>query len=450
MRLYLKEFNSNMIISAITYLSYGATYGRLSVLRLVTEKFIQEDCSGVMVDKHTRRKAANTDGVHNHSRKRKKAAISVLCLAFFLNLSAQTVSAWAEAAEKQTQDIQTADEQTENNQTENNQTVNNQIENSQAGDNQTGNGQTEEKHAVTFSELNDEEVFLKQSQARVCTLAASTMMIRRAAMLSGNTDWRQITEKSVRKYAWAEKTGLKWNFTAAGISVAHKTLASKNELIQLLGKHPEGIVIYNSRKPHAILVTDYTNGILYCSDPSNDKPSGRYPITQASITAESAGRCWYVKHPVDLTVVKTDEQQSEQAVNGLLYRVLDQEKKTAVCTGRIAEDTVVTVPETVMLNGMEYQVVQIAEGAFADSGKLKEITIGANVAEIEPKAFFQCKKLQKVTIHADNLKKIGTDAFGKIHKKARILIIGEQMETFAALLSGTAVPVTATIGAGKQ
>lgn len=448
--MYLKEFSSNMIISAITYLSYDATYGKLSVLRLVTEKSMQEDCSGVMVDKHTRRMAANTDGVHNHSGKRKKAAIYISCLAFFLNLSAQTVSAWAEsniqAAGKQTQDIQAADEQTENNQT-----GNNQIENSQIGNNQTENNQTEEKHAVTFTELNDEEVFLKQSQARVCTLTASTMMIRRAAMLSGNTDWRQITEKSVRKYAWAEKTGLKWNFTAAGISVAHKTLASKNELIQMLNKHPEGVVIYNSRKPHAILVTDYTNGILYCSDPSNDKPSGRYPITQASVTAESAGRCWYVKNPVDLTVVKTDaQQQSEQAVDGLLYRVLDQEKKTAVCTGRIAENTVVTVPETVMLNGMEYQVVQIAEGAFADSGKLKEITIGANVAEIEPKAFFQCKKLKKVTIHADNLKKIGTDAFGKIHKKARILIIGEQMETFAALLSGTSVPATATIGAGKQ
>lgn len=408
-----------------------------------------------MVDKHMRRKAANTGGVHNNGRNSKKAAIYILCLAFFLNLSAQTAAAWAasnmQTAEKQTQDIQTTDHQTGNNQTVNNQTENSQIENNQNEKNQTVNNQTEEKHAVTFTELNDQEVFLKQSQARVCTLTASTMMIRRAAMLSGNTDWRQITETSVRKYAWAEKTGLKWNFTAAGISVAHKTLSSKNELIQLLNKHPEGIVIYNSRKPHAILVTDYTNGILYCSDPSNDKPSGRYPITQASITVESASRCWYVKNPVDLTVVKTDtDLQSEQAVNGLMYRVLDQEKRTAVCTGRISEDTVVTVPETVMLNGMEYQVVQIAEGAFADYGKLKEITIGANVAEIESKAFYQCKKLQKVTIHANNLKKIGTDAFGKIHKKARILIIGEQMETFAALLAGTAVPVTATISAGKQ
>lgn len=430
-----------------------------------------------MVDKHTQQKAAITDGVHNNSRKRKKAAIYVLCLTIFLNLSAQTVSAWAETAAKeqtkgkQTQDIQTADNQIENDQTENNQTENGQTENNQTENNQIENGQTEnnqtennqnennqtendqiaEKHAVTFTELNDKEVFLKQSQAHVCTLTASTMMIRRAAMLSGDTDWRRITEKSVRKYAWAEKNGLKWNFTAAGISVAHKTLSSKNELIQLLNKHPEGIVIYNSRKPHAILVTDYTNGILYCSDPSKDKPSGRYPITQASITAESASRCWYVKNPVNLTVVKTDaDQQSEQAVDGLLYRVLDQEKKTAVCTGRISEDTVVTVPETVICNGAEYQVVQIAEGAFADSGKLKEITIGANVAEIESKAFFQCKKLQKVTIHANNLKKIGTDAFGKIHKKARILIIGEQMETFAALLNGTAVPVTATIGTGKQ
>ncbi len=311
--------------------------------------------------------------------------------------------------------------------------------------------QTQQKPTVTFSQLNDREVFLKQSQARVCTLTSCAMMIRRAAMLSGDTNWRQITEQSVRKTAWAEKTGLKWNFTAAGMTVVHRSLSSKDELIRLLNSHPEGVVIYNSRKPHAILVTDYTNGVFYCSDPSNDKPDGRYPIAQASITLESAGRCWYVKNPANLTVDMSDAgPQSAQLSGGLLYQVLDEEKKTVVCTGRALDGTSVTVPETVLLNGMEYQVVQIAEGAFADSASLKEITIGANVTAIEPKAFYQCKKLKKVTIYAASLQKIGADAFANIHKKAKILIIGETVEEFAALLTGTSVPVTATVGTGQK
>lgn len=378
--------------------------------------------------------------------------------------------------------------------------------------------------AVTFAQLNASEVFLKQSQSRVCTLTASTMMIRRAAMLSGSQDWRQITEQYVRKYAWAEKTGLKWNFTAAGITVAQKTLSSKNELIQMLGEHPEGVVIYNTAKPHAILVTDYTNGVLYCSDPSNDKPGGRYPIAQASITVESAGRCWYVKNPVGLTVVHTaaddmldassgleqagteldsdrmtgseeidanaapdtgslpaadssgdgelsdsgteDNQESfvsdsdsgqdsqtasdplsntNYKVGNLMYRILDKKAGTAACTGRAKNVTAVTIPETVQVQGVSYRVVQVAPGAFAEALDMKEIKVGANVAQIGEKAFYRCKKLQKITLYAQNLQTIGKDAFAKIHKKVKLLMIGEQMEKFAKLLSGTSVPLTATV-----
>jgi hypothetical protein len=382
---------------------------------------------------------------------------------------------------------------------------------------------------VTFAQLNACEVFLKQSQSRVCTLTASTMMIRRAAMLSGNPAWRQITEQSVRKDAWAEKTGLKWNFTSAGITVAQKPLSSKGELIQMLGSHPEGIVIYNAQKPHAILVTDYTNGVLYCSDPSNDQPGGRYPIAQASITVESAGRCWYVKSPANLKVnnadiddtlgtgcepdasgtgfdegdagagsdtqtddlnagkpsdpaepgsggdsdpldgkepdVSADENEKEpdasadekadawnqdqketnQKSGNLMYQVLDRKAKTAVCTGRAINAAVITIPQTVQLAGVRYKVTQVAPGAFAKSYDLKEIKIGANVTHIGEKAFYQCKKLQKVTLYAEKLQTIGKDAFAKIHKKVKLWMIGEQVEKFAKLLTGTSVPVTATV-----
>ncbi len=309
----------------------------------------------------------------------------------------------------------------------------------------------QEATGVTFLELNDSEVFLKQSQAHVCTLTASAMMIRRAAMLSGNEEWKQITEQSIRKNAWTEGAGLKWNFKASGISVTHKSLSSPRELIAMLDKHPEGIVIYNSRKPHAILVTDYTDGVFYCSDPANNKPSGRYPVSRASITVESASRCWYVKLPSGLTVIKENSMYPlDYRVDDLMYQILDIKSNTAVCTGSVTDTESVTIPDTVMINGEEYQVAKIAESAFAYSEKLKEIIIGANVADIEPKAFYQCKKLKKVMVRASKLKEIGQDAFAQIHKKAQILLEDEQIENFAVLLAGTSVPLTVTVGASPD
>lgn len=363
----------------------------------------------------------------------------MFCAAFCLSLLLQTVSG-------STIMIQAAQN------AQPSQTVQNtQQQPAQSGQTQsTQDSQPQEGAAVTFQQLNAGEVFLKQSQARVCTLTASTMMIRRAAMLSGNADWRQITEKSVRKSAWAEKTGLKWNFTASGVTVTHKTLSSKTELIRLLDKHPEGVVIYNSRKPHAILVTDYTDGVFYCSDPANDKPAGRYPVTQASITVESASRCWYVKNPVDLTVEKGTIDLQSHRVDQLIYTILDADAKTVACTGRAYADASVIVPDTVLIDGVEYQVIQITEGAFADSDNLKEIVIGADVTDIGARAFYQCKNLQKVTINAASLQKIGADAFAQIHKKAKILVVGNRIETFAAMLTGTSIPVTATIGTGAD
>lgn len=297
--------------------------------------------------------------------------------------------------------------------------------------------------AVAFTELNDASVFLKQSQAHVCTLTSCAMMLRRTAMLLGDAGWDKITEQSIRKTAWTEGTGLKWNFTVSGITVVHKNLASKNELVKLLGKHPEGVVIYNPRRPHAVLVTDYTDGVFYCSDPSNDRPVGRYPIEKASISVESASRCWYVKKPASLTVVRDD---LDYQADNLAYQILSAEDKTAVCTGLVKDAATAAVPDTVKLGSEEYRVVKIAESAFAQSAKLKEATVGANVVSIEPKAFYQCKKLKKVTVNAVNLQEIGTDAFASIHKKAQILIIAElQMETFANLLTGTSVPETVRI-----
>ena len=143
----------------------------------------------------------------------------------------------------------------------------------------------------------DAGFYFKQSRGGTCTLASAAMMLRRRAFLDGLTDWTDVTENSVRGSAWAG--GLSHSFNYNAMQVGYSTLPSNNEekkavLIQLLAEHPEGIVLYDRRQPHAVLLTDYTDGVFYCSDPSNGVASGRVPLSTASISIGGASCYWYI------------------------------------------------------------------------------------------------------------------------------------------------------------
>jgi len=157
--------------------------------------------------------------------------------------------------------------------------------------------------AASFDEINHPDVFLKQVNGDMqCTLVAATMLIRRAAILTGNPNWKDITVDKVKVQAWVDGIGLKYTFTYAGITVNKAKFANDpvNESIALLQQHPEGIVLYHqNRKPraHAILLTDYTDGIFYCADPSDAVPYGRIPVSLGLVQVENADSYYYISSP---------------------------------------------------------------------------------------------------------------------------------------------------------
>ena len=55
-----------------------------------------------------------------------------------------------------------------------------------------------------------------------------------------------------------------------GVTMTHDYVSSVEDLKKLLEEHPEGIVAYDSNKPHAIALTDYDaeTDTFYCSDPA--------------------------------------------------------------------------------------------------------------------------------------------------------------------------------------
>lgn len=165
---------------------------------------------------------------------------------------------------------------------------------------------SEKVYAASFSDINQGTMFFKQNTSSTCTLASAAMLVRRAALLNGNSNWTEVTENNLKSTAWTSG-GLRNSFSYAGINVSSARISSNRTqtMINLLSQHPEGIVIYDFGKPHAILLTDYTDGTFYCADPSSAAPAGRIPISRATITLESIDKYWYVASPkLSMSVVQ--------------------------------------------------------------------------------------------------------------------------------------------------
>ena len=166
--------------------------------------------------------------------------------------------------------------------------------------------------AVSFSEINTPSVFLKQHTSVTCTLASAAMIMRRTAIVAELSDWEEITEANIRSKGWIEGLGLRWNFTEYDITIDHGYFSGTNnkaEMIDLLEKYPQGIVIYNggnAGQSHAVILTDYDAkaDIFYAADPASSAPAGRIMLTQTTSRGETQDEqienltsYWFVASP---------------------------------------------------------------------------------------------------------------------------------------------------------
>ncbi|MBR6222546.1 MAG: leucine-rich repeat protein [Lachnospiraceae bacterium] len=90
----------------------------------------------------------------------------------------------------------------------------------------------------------------------------------------------------------------------------------------------------------------------------------------------------------------------------------------------VSNKKTVTIPATVKYDGFTYKVTSIGAEAFASKKKIAQVTIGSNIRRIGSAAFYNCKKLKKITFKGKYKKlTIGKYAFKGIHSGARIYII---------------------------
>ena len=172
--------------------------------------------------------------------------------------------------------------------------------------------------AATLKDINDPSVFLKQQESDTCTLCANVMMLRRTALTRGDSDWSSITEYGAKPSIWCWGAGMYNSYSYKGISVSYGRIQynAEAELIALLREHPEGIVAYDYDYPHAILLTDYTDGVFYCCDPANCVEAGRVTADRAIVPVGGIEAYWYVESPdVQLTEPVPEKLRNTSSLN---------------------------------------------------------------------------------------------------------------------------------------
>ena len=144
----------------------------------------------------------------------------------------------------------------------------------------------------------------------------------------------------------------------------HMNIYERGIQFELLNEIPEtymwAIVLYDRRQPHAVLLTDYTDGVFYCSDPAGSVSSGRVPISAASISIAGASCYWYISSDHNSAVATLDSLRLE----GMRYPVNIRTGKGMSVSGTAASasSAVLSSVEAVILDAND-QPVQSAEAS---------------------------------------------------------------------------------------
>lgn len=110
-----------------------------------------------------------------------------------------------------------------------------------------------------------------------------------------------------------------------------------------------------------------------------------------------------------------------------------------------------TIPATVKVNGIKYNVTSVSEGAFKGNTRLASVTIGKNVTSIGSSAFMNCTSLKTVTFASGSkLKSIESSAFKNCKRLAKITIPGGVTKIGNSAFSGCTTLKTVAFASGSK
>ncbi len=169
--------------------------------------------------------------------------------------------------------------------------------------------------------------------------------------------------------------------------------------------------------------TDYT--VNY----SNNKNLGTAAVT---ITGKGS-----YKGTVKTTFKITVKKNKSYTVGSYKYKVIkaDITGKGTVALAGVKSKSLkkISVADTVKIGGKKFTITEIGNNAFSGCSKATTATIGKKVAKIGTKAFYNCKKLKKITVKSSSLKSVGKNALKNIQKKAVITVPKKKLKAYKKL-----------------
>ena len=128
---------------------------------------------------------------------------------------------------------------------------------------------------------------------------------------------------------------------------------------------------------------------------------------------------------------------------GATYKVTGEKVKNPTVTYVKPKKNVkkVSIPATITVKGIKYQVTAVSKDAFKNNKKVTQVTIDKNVNNIGKNAFYGCKNLKKVIIKTTKLTKktVGKNAFKGIHKKATIKVPKKKLDAYKKILKNAGI-----------
>lgn len=230
-------------------------------------------------------------------------------------------------------------------------------------------------NAFCYEKAIDPAVFSKQEERYSCTAASVAMMLRNYERLNDFPNWRGITEDIIKMNCsdW-ENVGLSWFMKIDNVYIRQKYIhkypnEKKGYFINMLKEHPEGFVVYDESVPHAVFLTDYTDGIFYCSDPAGNVPFGRIPINESLVRIENIDAVWYIDSPGVNYGNTADDEITIPVTTTTTKPVLSETTTTTTCTTTetayvvsSAETTATTsvIPDPVVTDITSYKIYYVS------------------------------------------------------------------------------------------
>lgn len=235
-------------------------------------------------------------------------------------------------------------------------------------------------------------------------------------------------------YTWsADKKNCtaKQNCRLCGIEGAEETVAVAYSIKKQATEQAEGIGLYTAVFKNGLFTTQTAEVKIAKlppskQDPSKDQPKPENPTKPTNTTKKPAAKGKTLKDS-----------------KGATYKVTGAKVKNPTVTYVKPKKNVkkVSIPATITVKGMKYQVTAVSKDAFKNNKKVTQVTIDKNVKNIGKNAFYGYKNLKKVIIKTTKLTKktVGKNAFKGIHKKATIKVPKKKLDAYKKILKNAGI-----------